>query len=822
MKSTLSFIDKFVTPLSKEYKDFITEKENTPSEIFFKDGERKLTEKEKKFLEIYEFKNQNKRISVEEFYARQSYPKITLNQLDDYIQKANNHKSTFYLEEIKNILSNSFSLIGERPIVFSEKEKEKILEKINSSNQKIEHFNSIFNDLKSELFFELDKDLELKININDKFYFQNENLTYQVYSIREDANPKIYLEAYDEIGRRYEATFRQSNLEQLIKNQDVIVTLLESSIDYKEFWEKYKFNDTENSELSDDLTPDSPKFRNTIQVIEEFKENPSLLDELKNIAIKNNILEEIPYPYAPNPFEYTSQHYGDSQELADEAYEKAYQEYEKELEQFNQKWGDSDREDIVKELYPDEISILQNFITANEDISNKRIEFIENLIDNMQPKQENSIVQEIFNEIQEKFSPTEKAYLEILLIIPDNANLGTKKLIDFFDYSDITEEEKIKVNSYYYNKIEPIFLNGNDKIYWDLYKKTQIDDNFRKDVNPIFNNIIDKKHNDMEQHSEQTTNVNESNYNKLSDLYLKWKIEREQILKDAHRGDGVSVIEVKRCAQIQKDIINIYETDTGKSVDTSKDATEYLPNIIADYENILQKQKLPFMETMEQQVTQTETLKVENVKEFFNNYEIKPEIDLNHRDLYAFLNQTGKTGKEKLSELVKTYTGNELDFNQSIPKDKMLKEVIYPIKDILKEHDFKQELVASLSLMKQENQSNKYSVDEIKNFYNTYEIDPSKKLSHNDIYAFSAQMKKGGMKKVNEIMVSLTGTNPELKFSATKTEVITSVITPIKEANLEKDFKEHLVTALQQNLEKTQELEQNIEVEQKKSTGIKR
>lgn len=58
MEAKLNFIDKYITPRTKEYKDFVKELENTPPEQFFRDGERKFTKEEQKFLAIYEYKKE--------------------------------------------------------------------------------------------------------------------------------------------------------------------------------------------------------------------------------------------------------------------------------------------------------------------------------------------------------------------------------------------------------------------------------------------------------------------------------------------------------------------------------------------------------------------------------------------------------------------------------------------------------------------------------------------------------------------------------------------------------------------------------------------
>ncbi|WP_343662839.1 DUF6449 domain-containing protein [Chryseobacterium mucoviscidosis] len=53
MENELSWFDRVITPKTKAYKDFAKEVENTSPEIFYRDGERKFSEREKKFMHIH-------------------------------------------------------------------------------------------------------------------------------------------------------------------------------------------------------------------------------------------------------------------------------------------------------------------------------------------------------------------------------------------------------------------------------------------------------------------------------------------------------------------------------------------------------------------------------------------------------------------------------------------------------------------------------------------------------------------------------------------------------------------------------------------------
>ncbi|WBS74192.1 hypothetical protein PF438_14955 [Elizabethkingia meningoseptica] len=56
MEKKLNWFDRVITPKTKAYKDFEKEIKNTAPEIFFRDGERKFSEKEKMFMQIYKSK----------------------------------------------------------------------------------------------------------------------------------------------------------------------------------------------------------------------------------------------------------------------------------------------------------------------------------------------------------------------------------------------------------------------------------------------------------------------------------------------------------------------------------------------------------------------------------------------------------------------------------------------------------------------------------------------------------------------------------------------------------------------------------------------
>lgn len=92
----LNWYDKNITPLTRAYKDFVKEKENTSPEHFFQDGERVFTAKEIKFLKILEYKSSKNEINASYPESREPVTEnlgiaenraLKLNELKDMLNK---------------------------------------------------------------------------------------------------------------------------------------------------------------------------------------------------------------------------------------------------------------------------------------------------------------------------------------------------------------------------------------------------------------------------------------------------------------------------------------------------------------------------------------------------------------------------------------------------------------------------------------------------------------------------------------------------------------------------------------------------------------
>ncbi len=75
----LSVWDKLTIPFSKDYKNFINEMLNSIPEVFYEDGERIFTEKEKKYLEYFH-NNKNELKKMKGSFFERNFPEMRVNE----------------------------------------------------------------------------------------------------------------------------------------------------------------------------------------------------------------------------------------------------------------------------------------------------------------------------------------------------------------------------------------------------------------------------------------------------------------------------------------------------------------------------------------------------------------------------------------------------------------------------------------------------------------------------------------------------------------------------------------------------------------------
>ncbi|WP_292008866.1 hypothetical protein [Chryseobacterium sp.] len=114
----LSWYDKNITPLTRAYKDFVKEKENTSPEHFFQDGERVFTAKEIKFLKILEYKSSKNEINA-------SYPESREPVIENSGIAENR---ALKLDELKDMLNKYYEKEQESMFDFTHPKSIKTLE----------------------------------------------------------------------------------------------------------------------------------------------------------------------------------------------------------------------------------------------------------------------------------------------------------------------------------------------------------------------------------------------------------------------------------------------------------------------------------------------------------------------------------------------------------------------------------------------------------------------------------------------------------------------------------------------------------------------
>lgn len=145
-----------------------------------------------------------------------------------------------------------------------------------------------------------------------------------------------------------------------------------------ELWKNYSYKDNEYPELSDD-------FRFSISewsLLRRYASNPQLLELLEKASIEANALKEAAdfVHYTPDIMDFDMFIEGDGTVVYDDkAYQKAVEEAEKFKEEFYKR---QDKVEAVKEQYPQEMKILEEFFNAPEDWVRERKKFFSELIHN--------------------------------------------------------------------------------------------------------------------------------------------------------------------------------------------------------------------------------------------------------------------------------------------------------------------------------------------------------------------------------------------------------------------------------------------------------
>lgn len=149
-----------------------------------------------------------------------------------------------------------------------------------------------------------------------------------------------------------------------------------------ELWEKFRYKDIEFPEANDNLQFSATEELGILALLKAYSSNPEILELLEKASIEANALkEDVDFiHYTPDIMDFDMFIEGDGTVVYDEkAYQKAVEEAEKFKEEFYKR---QDKVEAVKEQYPQEMKILEEFFNAPEDWVRERKKFFSELIHN--------------------------------------------------------------------------------------------------------------------------------------------------------------------------------------------------------------------------------------------------------------------------------------------------------------------------------------------------------------------------------------------------------------------------------------------------------
>lgn len=151
-----------------------------------------------------------------------------------------------------------------------------------------------------------------------------------------------------------------------------------------ELWDKFRYKDNEYPETNDNLQFSATENLGSeiLLLLNEHSSNPETIELLEKASIEANALkEDVDFiHYTPDIMDFDMFIEGDGTVVYDEkAYQKAVEEAEKFKEEFYKR---QDKVEAVKEQYPQEMKILEEFFNAPEDWVRERKKFFSELAQN--------------------------------------------------------------------------------------------------------------------------------------------------------------------------------------------------------------------------------------------------------------------------------------------------------------------------------------------------------------------------------------------------------------------------------------------------------
>ncbi len=774
-KTGLSFKDKYITPLSKEYKDFIKEydRENMPYEMWKQDGERTFSAKEQKFLDIYAWKNgiltKSQSDNLEKIVDIAGKTQTDKNYLSLFNEKTQKAVQDF-LRSHPNM--DKIALTPEDKIALSERLGQDIDLIKNSIGKEPVLSPQMERDVNQDV-----NKFKNNIEMNTNNQKQNEKAekevqNYLVNSVK-TGNEKIELSNFKNVvdHLKNERVFDKdiSAIEEIRNTYNIAGQSTESVLE--------KIQNLKE-QINQELLADNHE---TINVLKsDIERYQTLLDNReKGLPERREVatFEDVP--------------------LA--AVEEKVENFVKEK---IQEWGLESDFEKLKEL---QLEVFFKDINKDKEV-NKEVnidEFKENLIN------------KINNAQAPKQEQTQKTHDEVL------------NLID-----DILRSDKVHTAEELVNRYNS--LNEHQKDYFQKEGVreaiSQIEELIEEVLPKGEKEKIENKINNFLSTVKQMEQLKEIS-NQKNIATMEANVQAEKILRDWEIKEGTPLHTNDVYAffkQGGKSSLEIFNKEIGAILSEDKQLKSYptrpqLLEVVNQIRQLPQEQQVALKERMNSYLKIRKEQSVEKAKEFLNGYEIRPEVALTHRDIYAFLNQAGKKSKEHLKEAIEKCLGQEITLPQSISREEAIQNIVKPIREKGEEaqQSFKKELAEKVQLAQQEvqqetSEKKKYKIEEIQSFYLGYEIRPELPLIHQDIYAFVCQMKDGGMERVTDKVKELTGLENQLSNTPKKNEVLSKIVYPIKEAGKEQEFKESLNTMLIANIQveaqevKVQEIEKHI------------
>lgn len=267
------------------------------------------------------------------------------------------------------------------------------------------------------------------------------------------------------------------------------------------------------------------------------------------------------------------------------------------------------------------------------------------------------------------------------------------------------EQQEQNFHQFYYryfiNTKTPLIAN-------DIYAVINVDktnslDNLVKQFLPEYNNSHEKnmKKADIEQKIIEPlmkTGSSDKFKVELAKIYLELKKENKQDAKEYFKNYEIDTEKPLQHKDIYaflnkvSNSIEKLEQIIGKDLPAKMDKEYVINEIVKPIKQAGSDKSLKEMMvrviSLENKKNNSQKQVNDTVKNTFANHKVNRETPLWDKDIYAFLQQTGKEGRELLNTIVKKTTGKELPKGK-IYKNMAVNDIVKPIKEKGKDYEMK-------------------------------------------------------------------------------------------------------------------------------------